>query len=65
MTWFWCQKHRQAHTLRSTNSGLDCLLVGPYSTKTEAENFATPAKALEAKARRRGQREARQALKEF
>lgn len=37
MTYFWCEKHKQAH--RKGDDTSECLLVGPYSTKEQADEF--------------------------
>ena len=35
MTYFWCEKHKQAHA--KGDDGRECLLVGPFPSKEEAE----------------------------
>lgn len=36
-SYFWCEKHKQAH--RKGDDKRECLLVGPFSTKEQAEEF--------------------------
>lgn len=35
--YFWCEKHKVAHV--QGDDGRDCLLVGPFSSKTQAEDW--------------------------
>jgi hypothetical protein len=38
MSYFWCEYHAESHIANGVISE-DCLLVGPYSTKEEADEF--------------------------
>ena len=46
MSYFWCEKHKQAH--RKGDDQRSCLLVGPFTAKATAESWngsIRPAKA--------------------
>lgn len=37
MRFFWCEKHKETHS--EDEDSEECLLVGPFSTREEAERW--------------------------